>query len=76
MAFALSLMGKDHTMCKELEKASAFSFLCSTQGRPKTALSIVFYRDLALIQQTIRPHSSKHLAEITELAQDRKCWRG
>ena len=37
---------------------------------------MVFNRDLALIQHPIRLYSSKDLAEITELAQDRKCWRG
>ena len=37
---------------------------------------IVFNRDLALIQRPIRLHSSKELAEITELTQDRKCWEG
>ena len=42
----------------------------------KTTLPIVFNRDLALIQHPIRLHSSKDMAEITELAQDRKCWRG
>ena len=36
----------------------------------------MFNRDLALIQHPIRLHSSKELAEITDLAQDRKCWRG
>ena len=36
----------------------------------------VLNRDLSLIQDPIRLHSSKDLAEITELAQDRKCWRG
>ena len=48
------------------------------RGRPKTTLPIglVFNRDLALIQHPIRLHSSKDLQEITELAQDRKCWRG
>ena len=46
------------------------------QGRPKTTLPIVFNRDLALIQLPIRPHSGKEVAEITELAQDRKRWRG
>ena len=44
--------------------------------RPKTTLPIVFNRDLALIQHPIRLHVIKDLAEITELAQDRKCWRG
>ena len=39
-------------------------------------MPIVFNRDLALIQYPIRLHSSKDMAEITELAQDRKCWRG
>ena len=38
-------------------------------------MPIVFNRDLALIQHPTRLHSSKDLAEITELAQDRKCWR-
>ena len=49
------------------------------RGRPKTTLpllQIVFNRDLALIHHQIRVHSSKDLVEITELAQDRKCWRG
>ena len=46
------------------------------RGRPKTTLPIVFNRDLALIQHPIRLHSSRDLAKITELAQDRKCWRG
>ena len=46
------------------------------RGRPKTTFSIVFNKDLAQIQHPIRLHSSKDLAEITELAQDRKCWRG
>ena len=45
------------------------------RGLPKTTLPIVFNRDIALIQHPIRLHSSKDLAEITELAQDRKCWR-
>ena len=36
----------------------------------------VFNRGLALTQHSIRLHSSKDLAEIKELAQDRKCWRG
>ena len=36
----------------------------------------MFNRDLALIQHPIRLHSSKDPAEITELAQDRKCWKG
>ena len=44
--------------------------------RPKTTLPIVFNRDLALVQHPIRRHSSRDLAEIIELAQDRKCWRG
>ena len=39
-------------------------------------MPIVFNRDLSLIQDTIRLHSSNDLSEITELAQDRKCWRG
>ena len=39
-------------------------------------MPIVFNRDLSLIQHPIRLHSSKDLAEITELAQDMKCWRG
>ena len=46
------------------------------RGRPKTTLPVVFYRDFSLIQHPIRLHSSKDLVEITELAQDRKCWRG
>ena len=37
---------------------------------------MVFNRDFALIQHPIRLHSSKDLTEITELAQDRKRWRG
>ena len=36
----------------------------------------MFNKDLALIQDSIRLHSSKDLAEITELAQVRKCWGG
>ena len=36
----------------------------------------MFNRDLALIQHPIRLHSSKDLAEITGLVQDRKRWRG
>ena len=39
-------------------------------------MPIVFNRDLALIQHPVRLLSSKDLAEITELAQDRKCWEG
>ena len=35
-------------------------------------MPIVFNRDLALIQHPIRLHSSKDLAQITEIAQDRK----
>ena len=46
------------------------------RGRPKTTLPIVLNRDLSLIQDLMRLHSSKDLAEITELAQDSKCWRG
>ena len=46
------------------------------QGRQKTTLPIVFNRDLALIQHPIRLYSSKDLAEITELALERKCWEG
>ena len=46
------------------------------RGRPKTTLPSVLNRDLSLIQDPIRLHSSKDLAEITEPAQDRKCWRG
>ena len=45
------------------------------RGQPKTTLPIVFNRALALIQHPIRLHSGKEQAEITELAQDRKCWR-
>ena len=33
-------------------------------------------KDLSLIQYPIRLHSSKDMAEIKELAQDRKYWRG
>ena len=39
-------------------------------------MPIVLDRGLSLIQDQIRLQSSKDLAEITELAQDRKCWRG
>ena len=46
------------------------------RGRPKTTSPIVLNRDLSLIQDPIRLHSSKDLAEITELAQDRTYWRG
>ena len=46
------------------------------RGQPKTTLPFVFNRDVALIQNLITLHSSKDLAEITELAPDRKCWRG
>ena len=46
------------------------------RGLPKTTLPIVLNRDLSLIQDPIRLHSSKDLAEIIELGQDRKCWRG
>ena len=46
------------------------------RGRPKTTLPVVINRDLALIQHPIRLHTSKDLAEITDLAQDRKRWRG
>ena len=45
------------------------------RGRPKKTLPIVFNRDLALIQNPIRLHSSKDMAEITDLAKDRKYWR-
>ena len=45
------------------------------RGRPKSTLPNVFNGDLALIQHPIRQHSSKDLDEITELAQDIKCWR-
>ena len=44
--------------------------------RQKITLPKIFNRDLALIQHPIRLHSSKDLAEISELAQDRKRWRG
>ena len=43
---------------------------------PKTTLPTVFNIDIALIQHTIILHSGKDLAEITELKQDRKCWKG
>lgn len=46
------------------------------RGRPKTTLPTVLNRDLALIQHPIRLHSANDLAEITELAQDRRHWRG
>ena len=46
------------------------------RGRPKTTLPIVFHRDLSLIKDPIRLHSSTDQAEIIELAQDRKYWRG
>ena len=46
------------------------------QGRPTITLPNVFNRDLPLIQHPIRLHSSKDLTKITELVQDRKCWRG
>ena len=36
----------------------------------------VFDIDLAMIQHTIRLHSSKDLVEITKLAENRKRWRG
>ena len=36
----------------------------------------MFNRDLTLIQHPIRLNSSKDLAEMIELAQGRKCWRG
>ena len=39
-------------------------------------MPLVFNKDLAFIKHPIRLHSSKDLAEITELAQDKKCWRG
>ena len=45
------------------------------RGQTKTTLPIVFNRDLALIQHPIRLHTSKDLANITEVAQVRKCWR-
>ena len=38
------------------------------RGRPKTTLPIVLNRDLSLIQDPIRLHSSKGLADITEPA--------
>ena len=43
---------------------------------PCQTLPIVFNRDLSLIQDPARVNSSKDLAGITELAQDRKSWRG
>ena len=46
------------------------------RGRPKTTLPIVYNRDLALIQHPIRLQSSKDMAEITELAQDRNSGGG
>ena len=46
------------------------------RGRPKTALLIVFNRDLSLIQHPLKLNLGKDLAETTGLAKDRKCWRG
>ena len=46
------------------------------RGPPKTTLPTAFNIHLALIQHTIILHSDKDLAEITELKQDRKCWKG
>ena len=46
------------------------------RGRPKTSLLTVFNRHLVLIQHTITLHSSKDPADVTEIAQDRKSWRG
>ena len=34
-----------------------------------------FNRDLSMIQESIRLHSSKNLADITELTQDKQWWR-
>ena len=39
-------------------------------------MPIVLNRDLLLIQHTIRLHRNKDLAEITDIAQGRKLWRG
>ena len=44
--------------------------------RDNPELPIVLNRDLALIQYSIRLHSSKDMAEITKLTQARKYWRG
>ena len=44
------------------------------QGRPKTTLPIVYNRNLTMIQQSIRLHTSTDLVEITDLAQDMKRW--
>ena len=41
------------------------------RGRPKTTLPVVINRDLALIEHPIRLQSSKDLADITDIAQDR-----
>ena len=38
-------------------------------------MPLVFNRDLALMQHLIRLHSRKDLAEITQPAQNRKCWK-
>ena len=42
----------------------------------QTTLSIAFNRYPALIQYPVSRLSSKDLAEITDLPQDRKRWRG
>ena len=62
--------------CFLKESHVALPFVDKLQGRPKTTLPIVFNKDLALIQHPIRLHSIKDLTNITELAQDKKCWRG
>ena len=36
----------------------------------------MFNRDIAPIKHAIRLHSSKYLADITDLAQDKKRWWG
>ena len=46
------------------------------RGPPKTTLPLAFQGDLTLVQHPIRLHSGKDLAELTELALGRKCWRG
>ena len=49
---------------------------CEDDQRQPCQYCSIHNTDLALIQHPIRLHSSKDVAEITELAQDRKCWRG
>ena len=69
---------KETKTCLQIKQQKLILFLMVTncEGDQRQTLPIVFNRDLALIQHPIRLHSSKDLAEITELAQDRKSWRG